>query len=71
MNYRSVDGWLPFELALSIGNKRAIETLLTCKQINLNLNYATKKGEPIIYQLINSMNLALIEKVIKRAPLYF
>jgi ankyrin repeat protein len=71
VNYRSVDGWLPFELALAIGNKRAIETLLTCKQIDLNLNYPTKKGEPITYHLINSMNLALIERVIKRAPLYF
>jgi ankyrin repeat protein len=70
VNYSSLDGWLPFELALAIGNKKAIDTLLTCKSIDLNLNYPTK-GDPIAYRLIDSMNLSLIERTIKRAPIYF
>jgi ankyrin repeat protein len=41
-NLRSLDGWLPFELALATSNKKAIDILLSYKGNNLNLNYPTK-----------------------------
>ena len=68
-NSRSADGWLPFELALAIGNKKAMDLLLGSR-CGLDLNYPTK-GEGLVYQLINSMNLTIIEHTIKQTPLHF
>ena len=45
VNRCSVDGWLPFQLALALNNKNAMEILTKQTEITgLNLDYPTPRG---------------------------
>lgn len=68
VNLRTADGWLPFQIALATRNKKAAELLLAAP--NLDLNYPSPQGR-IFFQLVDTINLELIEKTVKRSYINF
>ena len=70
-NLKSVDGWLPFQLALASQNKKAIDLMVENSHlINLDINSKSEHGQ-IIFNLINTINIDLIEKIVKKFPITY
>jgi hypothetical protein len=70
MNYKSADGWLPFQLALALSNKMAIIKMISFKNNGLDLNFISLKGQ-IFFNLIDTINVDLILRTIKKIPFRF
>ena len=70
MNYKSADGWLPFQLALAIGNKIAVKSMIAFRNNGLDLNFSSSKGQ-ILFNLIDTINIDLISNTIKKIPVRF
>lgn len=70
-NLRSVDGWLPAQLSLEVHNKKALDLIVDSYQaINLDFNCSSVHGQ-IVFNLIDTVNIELIAKIVKKFPIRF
>ena len=59
-NMKTIDGWLPIELALKVPNIKAINIFIDHrKTINIDMNFMSQRG-PIVFSLIDTCSLDLI-----------
>jgi hypothetical protein len=66
-----VDGWLPAQLAILVENTKSMDFFIEYHEdINMDLNCSTEHGQTI-FLLIDTINLDLIQEVVKKFPIRF
>ena len=71
LNRKSVDGWLPIQLDVKGQFKKAMFLFIDyADSINLDFSCTTEEGKAI-YNLIDTINVDLIAKVVKKFAIKF